>query len=132
MREARVPRFVTDPGRFCRAAPVGSIAEGLFVARDERGTHVVTKAGFILATGHTRWRSSAVARTWDRLPPEYRIALHEGLAVTAYYCPASGTLLVLDVHERGKEPPEDAVIDLPSFENLWQGEALRKRKPVVH
>jgi N-methylhydantoinase B len=132
MRERRVGRFVTDPEKFCRAKPIGSIAEALFVARDERGMHVVTKAGFILATGDTRWRAGAVTTTYDQLPPEYRITLHQGLSVTACFCPASGTLLGLDVHERGRNPPEDAVLDLASFEKLWQGEALRQRKPVVH
>ena len=132
IRERRAGAFVVDPGRFCRAEPIGSIGEGLFVARDERGLHVVTRAGFILATGHTRWRPGAVARTTDRLPPEYRITLHEGLSVTLYYCPASGSLIGLDVHERGRQPPEDAVLDLRSFEQLWQGDASRQRKPVVH
>ena len=132
MREQRVGRFVTDPEKFCKAKAMGSIGEALFVARDERGTHVVTKAGFILATGHTRWRSGAVARTYEQLPPEHRITLHEGLAVTAYFCPASGTLLGLDVHERAARPPEDAVLDLASFERLWQSEALRQHDVSSH
>lgn len=126
MREQRVGGFVTDPVRFCRGKPIGSISEALFVARDERGTHVVTRAGFILATGHTRWRSGTVTKTHDRLPAEYRITLHEGLCVTACFCPASGTLLALDIHERGEAPPEDAVLDLTAFEKLWAGEPSRK------
>ena len=132
MREQRVGRFVTDPEKFCKAKAMGSIGEALFVARDERGTHVVTKAGFILATGHTRWRSGAVARTYEQLPPEHRITLHEGLAVTAYFCPASGTLLGLDVHERAARPPEDAVLDLTSLERLWQEDASRQRNILAH
>lgn len=132
IRERRAGPFVVDADRFCRAQPLGSIAEGLFVARDERGVHVVTRAGCIVATGHTRWRAGALARTTERLPPEHRITLHEGLSVTLYYCPASGSLIGLDVHERGRQPPEDAVLDLRSFEKLWQGDASRQRKPAVH
>jgi N-methylhydantoinase B len=132
MREQRAVSFATDPEKFCKAGAIGSIGEALWVARDERGTHVVTTAGYILATGHTRWRPGAVARTYHELPPEYRITLHEGLCVTAYYCPASGTLLALDVHERAEKPPEDAVVDLMSLERLWQGEALRQHGALAH
>jgi len=121
IRERRAGRLVSDPDKFCKAKPLGSISESLLVARDGRGLHVVTAAGYILATGHTRWRSGAVAKCFDSLPPEYRITLHQELGVTAYFCPASGTLLGIDLHERGKIPPEDTLLDLPSFERLWEG-----------
>jgi N-methylhydantoinase B len=117
MRERRVGRFVDDETKFIRGEPIGSISESLLIARDPRGTHVVTRAGYILSTNSTRWRSGAIAATFDTPPPEYRIALHEGLSMTAYYCPASGTLLTVDVHERGAMPPDDVVLDLRSAEN---------------
>ena len=118
IREIRVGEFATDPSKFSKGEIAGAISESLIIARDERGTHVVTRAGYILATNHTRWRSGAIAVTVDKLPPEYRIVLHQGLALTTYYCPASGTLLSVDVHERGATPMEDTVLDLASLEQL--------------
>lgn len=114
LRARRVGRFVDEEAKFTRATPTGSISESLQIVRDRKGTHVATRAGYILSTGSTRWRSGAVAATFDTLPPEYRIALHQDLAVTAYYCPATGTLLAVDVHERGASPPDDVVLDLRS------------------
>jgi N-methylhydantoinase B len=111
MRRARVGQFATDPKKFCKADPFAAISESLLIARDERGVHVVSKAGYILSTGSTRWRSGAVAVTSDQPPPAHRILLHEQLAVTTYYCPASGTLLAVDIHERGGRPMDDVLID---------------------
>lgn len=120
IRLQRVGAFVTDPERFCRANHLGAIGESLFIARDGRGTHVVSKAGFILATGSTRWRAGAVAVTADQPPPTHKILLHEELAVTTYYCPASGTLLAVDFHRRDAAPADDVVIDLAA----WGGTAI--------
>lgn len=114
LRARRVGRFADDESKFTRATPIGSISESLHIVRDRKCTHVATQAGYILSTGSTRWRSGAVAATFDTLPPEYRIALHQDLAVTAYYCPATGTLLAVDVHERDARPPDDVVLDLGS------------------
>lgn len=116
LRKKRVGRFVVDEARFTRGNQIGSISESLPILRDDRGTHVATQAGCILSTGSTRWRSGAVAATFDTLPPEYRIALHEDLSVTAYYCPATGTLLSVDVHGRGTRPPDDVVLDFRSLD----------------
>ena len=115
LREQRIGRPVSDEAKFTRGKPVGSISESLLIVRDGNGTHVATQAGYVLSTGSTRWRAGAVAATFGTLPPEYRIALHEDLSVTAYYCPASGTLLSVDVHERGAMPPDDVVLDLRSL-----------------
>jgi N-methylhydantoinase B len=116
LRQRRIGRPVTDEAKFTRGTPVGSLSESLLIVRDRKGTHVATKAGYVLSTDSTRWRAGAVAVTFDRLPPEYRIALHDNLSVTAYYCPASGTLLSVDVHERGAVPPDDVVLDLHPFQ----------------
>jgi N-methylhydantoinase B len=43
------------------------------------------------------------------------IQLHERLAMTAYCCPATGTMLSLDVHEKGSVPPDDIVLDLSAL-----------------
>jgi N-methylhydantoinase B len=70
----------------------------------------VTKAGYILATNSTRWRSGAVSSESQQVPSTHHILLHEQLAVTTYYCPASGTLLAVDIHERGGRPVDDVLI----------------------
>jgi N-methylhydantoinase B len=119
IREQRVGRFATDPAKFCKEKTLGSLSESLFIARDARGTHVVTRVGYILSTNHTRWRAGAVAVKLDRLPPAYRITLHEGLSVTVYYCPATGTLLCVDAHERGTTPADDVVLDLAAAERFY-------------
>lgn len=111
MRKARVGNFETDPAKFCRTAPVGALSEALLIARDARGTHVVSSAGYILSTNSTRWRQGAVAVTSDQPPAGHKILLHEQLAVTQYFCPASGTLLAVDFHERGGPPADDVLID---------------------
>jgi N-methylhydantoinase B len=126
LRLKRVGKFARTPARFTKAAPFAALSESLLLARDARGTHVVTKAGYILSTNSTRWRAGAVAVTMTKLPAEYRIALHANLAMTAYYCPASGTLLTVDVHRRGTKPPDDVVLDLGSVERLF-GPARRER-----
>ena len=115
LRQGRVGKFVNDETKCTRGKPIGSISESLLIVRDDKGTHIATKSGYILSTGSTRWRCGAVAATFDTLPPEYRIALHEDLSVTAYYCPATGTLLSVDVHRRGVKPPDDVVLDLRSL-----------------
>ena len=99
----------------------GAIAENLFLARDPRGLHVVTRAGYILCTNSTRWRAGAVSHTAHMFPAAHNIVLHEGLAVTSWYCPASGTLLATDVHERGTRPQDDQVLDLERIESHFAG-----------
>lgn len=107
----RVGQFKAEPSMFCKSEPAAAISEALLVARDERGVHIVTKAGYILATGSTRWRDGAIAVTRDQPPSGHRILLHEQLAVTTYYCPATGTLLTVDIHERGQMPVDDVLIE---------------------
>jgi len=111
MRRGRVGQFETDPRKFCKAEPFAALSESLLIARDERGVHVVSKAGYILSTGSTRWRSGAAAVTSHQPPPAHRILLHEQLAVTTYYCPASGSLIAVDIHERGGRPVDDVLVD---------------------
>ncbi|MSQ73079.1 MAG: hydantoinase B/oxoprolinase family protein [Betaproteobacteria bacterium] len=118
IRSRRVGEFVTDPARFCSSAPVASLSESLFIAIDARGTHVVTRAGCILATDSTRWRAGAVGATFDKLPKEYRIKLHADLSLTTWFCPATGTLLSVEVHERGKRAPDDLDVDVASLQKL--------------
>ena len=118
MRLARVGSFVTDEASFCHATPFAKLGHALALARDARGTHVVSNAGYILATGHTQWRKRAVAQTMSKLPKVQAISLHEKLAVTAFYCPASGALLSVDVHRKEDVPGDDLNLDLASVEQL--------------
>ena len=79
---------------------------------------MVSKAGVILATGTTQWRRGAVAQTLDKLPKVQGISLHQKLALTAFYCPASGALLSVDVHRKGEAPGDDLMLDLDSLAAL--------------
>ena len=113
MRLGRVGgAFANDPARMFQGTVAFALSEALFLAQDRRGFHVVSRAGYILSTGSTRWRSGAVTKTWTKLPDEMMIRLHDDLAATAYYCPASGTLLSVDFHRRDETPPDDVVLDL--------------------
>jgi N-methylhydantoinase B len=129
MRRRRIGTFDTDPAKFCMAQPFGALGEALLIARDARGVHIVTPAGYILATNSTRWRAAAVAVTSEQPLPEHGILLHAQLAVTTYYCPATGALLSVDVHERGGRPVDDVLLDphqlLPAH-----ADPLRKPTPA--
>jgi N-methylhydantoinase B len=111
MRRARIGAPCDDPARFSQGTRIASLGDRLFVVRDERGLHVVSPAGFILATGSTRWRAGAVAMPMAP-PAPIPMVLHDGLAMTGYCCPATGALLSLDIHEKGKRPHDDIVLDL--------------------
>ena len=85
----------------------------------------------MLATRSTRWRAGAVAVPFAP-PPVLGIRLHEKLAMTAYCCPATGSMLSLDVHEKGKVPADDIVLDLSalSLRSLlggWERESMFAR-----
>jgi N-methylhydantoinase B len=128
VRAQRVDGLKNDASKLFKGKPFRSIGANLHLARDSRGVHVITTAGWILCTGSTRWRAGAVSKTLDALPPEYNIRLHERLAVTLHFCPASGTLLAVDVHEKGVEPVDDIVLDLGALE---AAEGSRKAEAVV-
>ena len=114
MRRVRVGEFCDDPSRFAKGEPIGRLGDKLALVRDRRGLHVVSEAGFVLATGSTRWRAGAVAFSLPR-PASLAIVLHERLAMTAFCCPATGTLLSLDIHEKGTIPQDDIVLDLDAL-----------------
>ncbi|MCC6473090.1 MAG: hydantoinase B/oxoprolinase family protein [Burkholderiales bacterium] len=123
MRVQRVGKFLEDPQRVFSGERLQAIGANLFIGRDQRGLHVVTRAGCILASGDTRWRRGAVGVTRERVPAEHGITLHRGLAVTTWYCPLSGTLLAVDVHEKGRTPEDDAVLDLDRLERVLRAGA---------
>jgi N-methylhydantoinase B len=105
-------KFANDADKMFQASPDAQLSDSLFLARDRRGWHVMTRAGYILCTGSTKWRSGAVSKTSAKLPNEFMIALHDDLAATEYYCPASGTLLAVDLHRRDEKPADDVVLEL--------------------
>ena len=113
MRLARVGgAFDNDPARLHKGNREGAVAmgDGLSIVRDGADFHVVTNAGYILSTNSTAWRAKAKSQTLKQLPGEFLITLHEDLAVTEWYCPASGALLSVDFHYKDRKAPDDAVI----------------------
>jgi N-methylhydantoinase B len=115
---SRVGNFDADPAKRSTAKPIASISDGLFVVQDERGTHVVSRSGYILSTGDTAWRKGAKSITYQKLPAHYRIDLHEDLRCTAHYCPASGTLLAVDFHRKDEMPVDDLVLDIATLQGV--------------
>jgi N-methylhydantoinase B len=124
MLAARIGTPVADPAHFCREAPVAVLGPSLYVARDARETHVVSAAGCILATGHSRWREGAHRETMSEAPPGHLIRLHEDLSITVWRCPASGLQIAVDVHPRGAEPVHDVEVDLDHIIEMQKGQKI--------
>ncbi|MDB5911693.1 MAG: 5-oxoprolinase [Ramlibacter sp.] len=114
LRKERVGRS-RQPERGIDGTEISRLSETLRLVRSADGVHVVTRAGHVLCSGSTRWREGALRKTFDAAPAEHRIRLHDGLSITEWYCPASGTLLAVDVHERGCVPEDDVLLDLASL-----------------
>lgn len=114
----RVGAFDTDAGRLCKEKPFASLGGALYLARDGRGIHVVSEAGYILSTNSTRWRAGAKAVTVKQAAPEASIMLHDDLAMTTYYCPASGVMLAVDFHRKDEKPGDDAVLTLGAMQAM--------------
>lgn len=115
LRMGRIGSPVPIRGVGAMARQIGRLSDTLTLQRDVAGIHVVTPAGHILCSNSTRWRQGAVSRTFTKMPSEHRIELHENLAMTAWYCPVSGTLLATDLHEQSTTPKDDVVLDLSKF-----------------
>jgi len=115
MLRGRVGREVSRAAASTRGKRIGMLGESLLLVEDAFGIHVATPAGYVLCTNSTRWRSGAVAATYTKSLPTHKITLHAGLAVTAHYCPGTGTLLAVDVHEYGRAPVDDVILDMERF-----------------
>ncbi|HEY8578908.1 MAG TPA: hydantoinase B/oxoprolinase family protein [Beijerinckiaceae bacterium] len=89
---------------------VAALGDALRVVRGPTGLRVVTAAGAVLAEGHTDWRPAAARRTFLDALPLNGVRLHADLAVTCYYCPASGAQLAVDVHRRDAPPRADILL----------------------
>ena len=99
--------------------PAGAPAEGdlfsplgpaLDVVHTPDGPQVRTRAGAVLADGHTRWRAGSVLVRGGSLPGVP--ALHPDLETRAFYCPLSGELLAIDVDERDADVIDDVDLHL--------------------
>lgn len=76
---------------------------------------VASAAGARLSANSTRWREGAVRQELGAPTDLHRIKLHEGLSMSAFYCPLSGDLLAVDVHEKGRVPVDDIELDLAAL-----------------
>ena len=86
--------------------------DALSLERTDAGWAVVC-CGEPLAAGSTRWRAGAVSRPFA-MPPD-NPPLHPELGMTAWYCPACGTRLAVDVHGRDEVPQDDVILDLDTL-----------------
>ena len=103
MRAARIGR--DEVAEVDEDAPGLALGPHLRLVQTEHGPEVRTTAGAVLASGHTRWREGAVARTVD--PSAHSITLHAELTMTAFYCPVSGVQLAVDHHRIGQPARHD-------------------------
>jgi N-methylhydantoinase B len=94
------------------AETIGGIGTALRLVRVGGEIHIVSRSGATLARGSTRWREGAIRAPFG---PSRVIKLHEGLEMSSFYCPVSGELLAVDVHEKGALPPDDIVLELASL-----------------
>jgi hypothetical protein len=76
---------------------------------------VVSKGSYVLARGSTCWRSGAI-KAKAHLPDCLGIRLHDRLAMTCYYCPSTGQMLAVDVHEIDRDPVDDIILDIRLLE----------------
>jgi N-methylhydantoinase B len=115
MRQQRVGGFRELP-KIDGAVDVMPIGPAMRLMRAQGALHVVTAAGHVLCSGHTRWREGAVSApvAAAALP---RHVLHAELAMTAWYCPASGTQLGFDIHRADEAPEHDIELHL----ERWAG-----------
>jgi len=97
------------------APTIGEIGPALRLVRVGAEVHVVSRSGATLARGSTRWREGAIRAPFA---PSCTLRLHKGLEMSSFYCPVSGELLAVDVHEKGAIPPDDVILEVASVESL--------------
>ncbi len=109
MRRARLQGLKATPVMWHGPA-TGRIGERLMLCEKEGQTLVVSAAGAVLSEGSTQWRQGALAQRLMLPQAGLPICLHEDLAVTAWYCPASGDLLAVDVHGKSEAVRHDVLL----------------------
>ena len=122
IRQERIGKAPIDD-RDEQGVPAGiALGPSLYLVKAEQGWQVQTSVGYVLAHDTTAWRAGAIAKPVKIGDYPGQIRLHEDLAMTAFYCPASGTLLAVDVHEKSTGPVDDMLLDLDSLEKLQIGD----------
>lgn len=111
MRQARLRDRRVQP-RILQAQPSARLSEQLHLCTQDGKTFVVSAAGAVLCEGSTQWRQGALSQRLSLPQPGIPIDLHQDLAMTAWYCPASGDLLAIDVHEKSELPRDDVLLTL--------------------
>jgi N-methylhydantoinase B len=96
---------------------IGEIGHALRLVRVGGEVHIVSRSGATLARGSTRWREGAIRAPFA---PSRVLRLHEGLEMSSFYCPVSGELLAVDVHEKGAIPQDDIILELASLGSASQ------------
>lgn len=106
------------------------LGENLLVVENGEGWQVVSKGGHVLSTDATAWRAGAISKLFAMGGPQGPVSLHPDLALTAFYCPASGALLAVDLHQKDVAPHDDIILDLVSLEKLSKeaGDARQSRQ----
>ena len=94
------------------AETIGAIGQALRIVRADGEVRVVSRAGATLSRGSTAWRQGAVQAPFAR---SAMLNLHADLAMSAFYCPVSGELLSVDIHDGDAGPPDDIGLDLDHF-----------------
>jgi N-methylhydantoinase B len=118
-RESRRAERIHGKNRLADCPPdaetIGEIGTALKLVRIGDEVHIVTRAGATLARGSTRWRDGAIRAPFG---PSNALRLHEGLEMSSFYCPVSGELLAVDVHEKGMSPADDIILELVDVESV--------------
>jgi N-methylhydantoinase B len=128
IRDERLGPGRAELPRISSSAERWPLSDQLELVRDGEGWHVACK-GFVLVSGTTAWRSAAVRRPYA-MPPGNPV-LHAELELTAWYCPATATLLAVDMHRRGTDPADDVLLDLGSVSALASASSERGEKDAA-
>ncbi len=116
-RQMRQERIGKLPEESKKAVGI-ALGPSLRLVKTDQGWQVQSPSGYVLARDSTAWRTGAIARPINIESYPGQIRLHQDLAMTAFYCPESGTLLAVDVHEKNTGPVDDILLDLEYFERL--------------
>ncbi len=121
IRQERIGKAPVDDGNKLDVSAGIALGPSLYLIKEEQGWQVQTRAGYVLAHSTTAWRAGAIAKPVKIEDYPGHIRMHKNLVMTAFYCPASGTLLAVDVHEKSTGPIDDMLLDLESIEKLRIG-----------
>ncbi len=118
IRQQRIGSSVIVLGRPEDASAGLALGSALRLIQADGIWQVRSHAGHVLSTNTTAWRAGAMAKPVAISAYPGQITLHEHLTMTAFYCPVSGTLLSIDIHEKDTQPKDDILLDLDAFARL--------------